>query len=65
MHASAAVPALLLNGSSSCATGHPVKYPGRGWASVRNIYIACKGFSDLAGLFSQILIRKYRVTTIT
>ena len=34
-----AVPALLRNGSSGYATGHPVKYPDRGWASVRNICI--------------------------
>ena len=34
-----AVPALLLNGSSGYATGHPVKYPDK-WlgSSVRNIY---------------------------
>ena len=31
-------PALLRNRSSGYATGHPVKYPDRGWASVWNIY---------------------------
>ena len=51
MHASAVVPALLLNGSSGCATDHPVKYPGRGWASMRNIFIICEHDSS-----SQIIV---------
>ena len=32
------VPALLLNRLSGYAMDRPVKYPDRGWESVRNIY---------------------------
>ena len=33
----------LHNGSSGCATGHPVIHQGSGWSSVRNILYLIKG----------------------